>query len=210
MNKTYFFLIILVVILGVGALFLPESTYTEEVSPDQLFLKINDPSRFVTTDQVARAIIEGDPTMLIVDTRSFDQYKAFNLPGSVNIPLKELIDSTGKVDGRWEDYLGIEDMYVAFYSNGDICSDQAWVLCTRLGIKDLFVMQGGMNSWVETILRPESPGQTASSEEFALYDFRKGASMYFGGGGVIEVETQKVEPVTPIRKKKKQKISGGC
>ena len=193
MNKTYFFLIVLVVLLGVGALFLPEGEYTEEVSPDQLFLKINDPSRFVTTDQVARAIIEGDPTILIVDTRSSDQYEAFNLPGSVNIPLKELIDSTGIIDEKWENYLGIEGMYIAFYSNGDVCADQAWVLCTRLGIKDLFVMKGGLNNWVETILKPEPPAQTAPSEEFALYDFRKGASMHFGGGGTIE--TQKAEPV---------------
>ncbi len=193
MNKTYFFLIVLVVLLGVGALFLPEGKYTEEVSPDQLFLKINDPSRFVTTDQVARAIIEGDPTILIVDTRSSDQYEAFNLPGSVNIPLKELIDSTGIIDEKWENYLGIEGMYVAFYSNGDVFADQAWVLCTRLGIRDLFVMKGGLNNWVETILKPEPPAQTAPSEEFALYDFRKGASMHFGGGGTIE--TQKAEPV---------------
>ena len=193
MNKTYFFLIVLVVLLGVGALFLPEGKYTEEVSPDQLFLKINDPSRFVTTDQVARAIIEGDPTILIVDTRSSDQYEAFNLPGSVNIPLKELIDSTGIIDEKWENYLGIEGMYVAFYSNGDVCADQAWVLCTRLGIKDLFVMKGGLNNWVETILKPEPPALTAPGEGFALYDFRKGASMHFGGGGTIE--TQKAEPV---------------
>lgn len=195
MNKTYFFLIVLVVFLGVGALFLPEGKYTEEVSPDQLFLKINDPSRFVTTDQVARAIIEGDPTILIVDTRSSDQYEAFSLPGSVNIPLKELIDSTGIIDEKWENYLGIEGMYIAFYSNGDVCADQAWVLCTRLGIKDLFVMKGGLNNWVETILKPEPPAQTAPSEEFALYDFRKGASMHFGGGGTLEVETKKSEPV---------------
>ncbi len=210
MNKTYFFLIILVISLGVGGLFLPESTYTKEISPDQLFLEMNDPSRFVTIEQVARAIIEGDPTILIVDTRSPDQYKAFNLPGSVNIPVEALIDSTGNIDERWENYLGIEGMYTAFYSNGDVCADQVWVLCTRLGIKNLFVMKGGLNYWVETILRPKPPAQTAPSEEFALYDFRKGASMYFGGGGAIEVETQIAEPITPIRKKKKRVISGGC
>jgi rhodanese-related sulfurtransferase len=210
MSKTYFFLIVLVVILGVGTLFIPEKKYTDELPPDQLFLKMNDPSRFVTTDQVARAIIDGDPNILIVDTRSADQFEAFNLPGSVNIPLEELIDSTGNIDERWEDYLGIEGMYIAFYSNGDVCADQAWVLCTRLGINDLFVMSGGLNRWVETILKPMPPEQTAPSEEFALYDFRKGASMYFGGGGAIEVEEQSAVPVTPVRKKKKQVISGGC
>jgi hypothetical protein len=71
-------------------------------------------------------------------------------------------------------------------------------------------MSGGLNRWVETILKPMPPEQTAPSEEFALYDFRKGASMYFGGGGAIEVEEQSAVPVTPVRKKKKQVISGGC
>lgn len=211
MNKTYYFLIILTFALGTGALFLPEKIHTKEVSPEQLFYEMNNPSKFVTTDQVARLIIEGDPTIMLIDTRSYDQYEAYSLPGAMSVPLEELIDSTGAIDQLWEDYLGIEDMNTLLFSNGDVCADQAWVLCTRLGLKNMFVMKGGLNKWVETILQPVPPTESAPSEEFALYDFRKGASMYFGGGGSIEVETQTIsEPVPQVRKKKKTVIEGGC
>ena len=52
MNKTYYFLIVLTFALGIGALFLPDKSHTKEISPEVLFYEMNNPSRFVTTDQV--------------------------------------------------------------------------------------------------------------------------------------------------------------
>lgn len=210
MNKTYYFLIVLTFALGIGALFLPQSLHTKEISPEELFFEMNNPSRFVTTDQVARLIIEGDPTIMLIDTRPYDQYELYSLPGAMSVPLEELIDSTGAIDLMWEDYLGVEDMNTILFSNGDISADQAWVLCTRLGIENMFVMKGGLNHWVETILKPVAPLESAPNEDFALYDFRKGASIYFGGGS-IEIESQTIsEPLPQVRKKKQTVIEGGC
>ena len=116
----------------------------------------------------------------------------------------------GIIYSEWMDYLDIDGMNVVFFSNSDVIADQAWVICSRQGLEHLFVMRGGLNIWAETILKPQKPSESSSSEEFALYDFRLGACQYFGGGS-ISVESDVVaEPILPVRKKKKTVVEGGC
>jgi hypothetical protein len=83
-------------------------------------------------------------------------------------------------------------------------------------------MKGGLNEWFSTIMLPEEPGELASSEEIELYQFRTGASIYFGSGTVefpkvveVEVEVEEapktVEKKTiPVQKKVKVEDEGGC
>lgn len=210
MNKKYILVIALAMILATGALFLPDKQFTKELSPDKLFFKINNPSRFISTDIIAKKIIDGDPALQLIDVRSSDQYKAYSLPGALNLPLKELMDSSGNISDEWIDYLEVDGMSTIFFSNGDICADQVWILCTRLGLKNMYVMKGGLNMWVETILKPQRPAESASSDEFALFDFRKGASQYFRGGSLVIESEVAAEPVLQVRKKKKTVVEGGC
>ena len=59
-------------------------------------------------------------------------------------------------------------------------------------------------------LDPVRPAETASTDEIDLYQFRKGASVYFTGGtAVIEPETAG-EAVIVTRRKKTQVVEGGC
>ena len=211
MNKRYIFLAALFILVGFGAMFFSEKTLQKEVSPDILFRELNDPSRFISTDILAQKIIEGDPAIQLVDTRSQEQYEAYSLPESINIPLEELIDSTGNIQSKWLDYLEMEGIETIFFSNGDVCADQAWVLCSRMNIKNLHVLKGGLNRWVETILRPVPPGVSAPETAFELYNFRKGASLYFGGrSNMVKSATNAKKVVTVQRRKKKTAVSGGC
>lgn len=204
MNKNYIFLALLLIVLAGGLLFLPERDNYQQIKPEELMLDIVQTSRFVTTDQVAEMIIEGDPTLELVDVRSADEYGEFSLPGSINIPLDSLM-----ID-EYQDYLGIEDMNVVFFANDDIKADQAWVISKRMGYSSLYVMTGGLNCWMKTIIQPEMPVETASKEEFEKYAFRKGASMYFTGAEIALPDNAGKSTVTVTRKKKSTVAEGGC
>jgi hypothetical protein len=85
-----------------------------------------------------------------------------------------------------------------------------------LGYQNNYVLQGGLNYWVETILNPVKPGNTASNDEIARFDFRKAASHALGGGGDLSTISTAAPAsgstpkpgVVPVKKKKK--ASGGC
>lgn len=205
MNRNYILLTALMIILAGGLLIVPERQQYHQISPDELLWEIIQPTRYVSTDKVAQLIIEGDPTLELVDVRQASDYEKFSLPNSINIPLDSLLQPA------YQDYLGIEGMKVLFYSNDDIKADQAWVLAKRLGYNKIYVMKGGLNCWIKTIIQPQEPSANSPATEFALYDFRKGAQIYFTGAKTeTSDKSSKKKKVKIQRKKKKTAASGGC
>lgn len=204
MNKNYIFLAVLLIVLAGGLFFLPERNNYKQIDPQELMMDIVQTSRFVTTDQVAEMIIEGDPTLELIDVRSLDEYEEFTLTGSINIPLDSLMVE------YYQGFLGIEDMNVVFFDNDDIRADQAWVISKRMGFSSLYVLKGGLNCWMNTIIQPKMPVQTASKEEFERYAVRKGASMYFTGAEIAIPDESTKSTVTVTRKKKTTVAEGGC
>jgi len=204
MNRNYIILAILFLILASGLLLLPERENYKQISPGELMRDVVQNTRYLTTDQVAQMIIEGDPTLELVDVRNEGDYFEYSLPRAINVPLDSILaeDYIG--------YFGIEDMNVVFFSNDDIKADQAWVIAKRMGYKSIYVMKGGLNCWIKTIIQPQSPAETASKEEFELYDFRKGASMYFTGAEISAPASDGEQAVTVKRKKKSSVAEGGC
>lgn len=204
MNKNYLFLAILMIILAGGLLLLPERTNYTQIKPEDLLWDIIQPSRYVSTDQVAKMLIEQDPTLELIDVRCTKEYNKFSLPNAINIPLDSILSP------NYADYLGIEDMNAVFYCNDDILADQAWVIAKRMDISSIYVMKGGLNCWIKTIIRPTPPPETASGAEFDTYDFRKGASMYFTGTSISAPKTDTKSQITIKRKKKTKATAGGC
>ncbi len=87
------------------------------------------------------------------------------------------------------------------------------MITRQLGYTNNYVLEGGLNYWFDTILNPQKPASTSSDEEFAKYDFRKGAGQALGGGAAVQNEQIQVSPAAkPVIKAaaKKKKASGGC
>ena len=204
MNKAYIVLIFLLILAGAGLLLLPEREHPEEASPRELLSDLRNPSRFISVDKVAEMLIDKDPTLVLVDVRDMYDYFDFSLPGAHSIPLEEILLY------EWVDSLSFEGSEVVLFSNSDIKAEQAWLLLNRKNYDNIHVMKGGLNAWFETIIQPKAPPETASDDEIDLYQFRKGASIYFTGGTAAIEQESGGEAVIVTRKKKTQVVEGGC
>jgi len=203
MNRNYIYLTILMLVLAVGTVLVNNEPKLKQIEPQQLLVEMVQPTRYVTTDQVAEMIIHGDPSLEIVDVRSAAEFEKFALPKAVNIPLDSLINPPNL------SYFGIPGTRVVFVSNDDIAADQAWVLTKRLGYKSTYVMRGGLNCWMQTIIDPQEPGENEPNLAFETYTFRKGAQQFFTGAKAEEPEGAKVK-VEVQRRKKTSVAAGGC
>jgi rhodanese-related sulfurtransferase len=203
MNRNYIFLTVLMLLLAVGTIFLNKSDSPKQIEPDDLLWEIIQPSRYVSTDQVAKMIIQNDPSLELIDVRDEKSFESFSLPNTINVPLDSLTTEANL------EYFGIPGTKVVFVSNDDIKADQAWVIAKRLGFDRMYVMRGGLNCWMKTIIQPVEPAEHAPLTEFATYEFRKGARLYFTGAKAENSETKKVK-VTVKRRKKEKAASGGC
>jgi len=209
MSKRYIIIAILLIGSAFGLILIPKQAPTDQIKPTAFLIEINDPARFLETDQIAKRLIEEDPTLFLIDVRSLYEYEDYSIPASVNIPLEELLLE------QWSDFIDQEGMDIVFYSNGDVYADQAWVLTAQTGRSNLYVMKGGLNEWFRTIMKPEKPGEMDPSEAYDLYSFRKGASIFFGGSAqdvplLNENEGAPKKKKVIVKKKVKKAAEGGC
>ena len=207
-KKRYIFMAVVLILLAGGSLLLPEKYVSSELSPQNLLKEINDDTRYMSSDDVAHLIISKDPHFLLIDVRDSASYKEFKLPGAVNIPLKNLLDKDEDGDYKWENYLNQDTRINIFYSNGTVYSHQAWMLTKRLNYENNYVMKGGLNNWIETIIQVPRPKLGASDQELNTYSFRKAASMFFGGGGTAVGDDGGGLPVFSGKKKGREGMEG--
>ena len=179
--------------------------------PDQLLLEINDQRRFLSTDIVADRIINKDPSQLLVDLRNPSNFEEFTLPGAKNIPLHQILEPSSL------EMMDCSKYQIVFFENGDVKAEQAWMLLRRNGCKNTYILQGGLNRWIETIINPVKPPETADIVSLEQYQFRKAASKYFiGASGELKPEpfvqtvSKPVKKIIPVKKKKVVEEEEGC
>ncbi len=204
MNRNYIFLTALMLLLAAGTMFLSKSEQQKQIEPDKLLWEIIQPTRYVSTDEVAKMIIQNDPSIELIDVRTAKEYAEFSLPNAINIPLDSIVTASSL------EYFGIPGMNVIFFSNDAIKADQGWVMTKRLGFDATYVMKGGLNRWIETIIQPKEPAAEEARTAFELYQFRKGAQLYFTGAKVETTTNAKKNKVVIKRRKKTVTASGGC
>lgn len=195
--------------LGVIIAAIPDDKVnTGNVNPSAILAEMKDGSHLITTDVVADMMVQKDPTLQLIDVRPQTEYEQYHLPGAINVPIDNILADE---NSAWFDQEAKMNVLIA---NGTTLASQAWMLLRQKRYGNIFVMQGGMNYWAETIMNPTSPGEAVPDDELARYDFRKAASGVLGGGGAAAPVTSSVAAPAPAAPKtgapKKKRASGGC
>ncbi len=197
----------LVLILGLVIAMVPENTIKPyRLTASEMVNEIRSGTEFISPDDLAHWIISNDPSIQLIDVRTPDEYKKYSLHNAINIPAVDILNE------EYVDYLDQAVKINILYSNGSTKSHQAWMILRQLGYENNHVLQGGLNYWMETIRNPKAPSTSSPDDEIARYEFRKGASQFFGGETVkteAKVETKAKKP-TISRRKKKKAPEGGC
>ncbi len=207
MNKKYLLLAGIIIALGVGILFMPTKDTTKQTKPELLLAAIDDPSRFLTTDDITNRLVKKDPALMLIDVRPESQFKAFSIPGAINIPSDSLLTASA------QELLNQKEMDKVFYSNADVTSDQAWIICKRMGLQRIYVLQGGVNRWFNTIVKAEKPAETATNKALELYQFRMAACQHFYGSPEMAVTPKAAtdkKKVSVVKKTSGPASGGGC
>ncbi len=207
----YTILAVILILLAGGLVLLPKYQKHEGIKPEELLSNTISSERYMTTDRLAHILINQDPSFILIDVRDEKSFVNYTLPNAINIPLKNLFNEENI------GYLNQNQYDVVLFSNDHFYADQAWILCNRLGYKNMRVLKGGINEWYATIINPLKPADNMPATDFDLYATRKAASMFFG---VVYPEQFKVEApkivkeapkkVITIEKKKKAPAEGGC
>ena len=200
--------------LGLILAFVPkEAMKSEKVSQKQIISELKEKAYFITADALAAMLVEKDPTVKLVDVRDAFEFQKYSLPNATNLNIENIVSD------EWSEFMNQDKYTIVIYSNGNVDAVEAWMLCRMKGYENIFVLQGGLNNWYETILNPQKPASTMADEELAKYEFRKAAGSSLGGvagdsasavpAKMAGSEAPKPKPAAGAAKKKKG-ASGGC
>jgi rhodanese-related sulfurtransferase len=207
-KPNYSLLAVLAVLFAITLAFVvnqPGKRLLAETDPAELANDIVNKNAFIHPDELAKMIIEKQ-AVNIVDLRSDEDFTAYSIKNSENMPVKYFL-MEGKEDLS-------EDVKTILVSNGDTQASQVWLILEMMGYKNVFVLQGGANYWVETQVFPKPPKQASPDTEVFKYAKRvANASFLHGGAVAAPAETKKAKkPVFKVKKKKKKKQAArsGC
>jgi sulfur-carrier protein adenylyltransferase/sulfurtransferase len=191
--------------LGLILTFLPRpDEHRFKVKPNALWTEVFNDSTFFTVDQIAHSIADEDSSILLIDLRSPGEFLQVNIPGSINIPYKQLLSK----EKHLETYLSNSKTRVIFYSNGDMDAGSALVIARGLGYSNAFVMKGGLNEWFLTVMNTRFKGERITVRENALFESRTRAKNYF-----IKMNSLPDSLKLQFAQKSKfdpKKLDGGC
>lgn len=172
------------------------------IKPDKLLKVSVDPGSYLTADQVARMIVTEDSTIQLIDLRTEEEFRTFNIPRSVNIPYSQIF---ARDPGT---FLASGNMKNIFYSNGDLNSNYALVIAGGLGFSNCFVMKGGMNEWIKTILNTRFTGEKITARENSIFEIRRKARNLFTEINSLPDSTK--AKYLASKRFDKKKLDGGC
>ena len=194
-----------VFLVGIGVLlaFLPfNASKSFQLKPDKLLLSSASNDMYFSVDQVARFVNNEDSTIQLIDVRPEEEYKTCNIPGSINIPLADLLNPD------WEGYINQTRVRNVFYGNGDQTANIAWTVATGLGYENNFVMKGGLNEWYKTVMLSEFKGEKITPRENVLFENRFKARKTFTQINSLP-DSLKIQFLA-ARRLKEAELDGGC
>lgn len=197
--------------LGVLILFIPDEEQLDlnEIKKDKLITEFTDNKRFISPTEAAFHIMNNNKNYKLIDIRPAAEYQKFSLPGAINMPLKKFADkSTIEYLNPENEVSGVKKI---LYSNGNISADKVWLIMKRKGYNNFYVLEGGLNNFVEefflnkdTILPAKV--KLASTVEDYKKRFKVEAKKYFSG---MQKQVKKAA-VAPVNVKRVARASGGC
>jgi len=203
-------LALLAFLLGVIAVFGGNAHNKQQLVVDtaELANQINQTNDGINVIALADKIIKGQADFRLIDLRAEKKFNEYHVPSAENI----MVSGFNDIDmPRNEKYYLISD--------NDILTGQAWALLRAKGYKAVYVIEGGIKEWENSILFPKISAN-ATPNEISEFNKIKEVSMFFGGqpqsvvdSAVTETKISMSKPSMPASvplKKSVKKKKEGC
>ena len=159
----------------------------------------------LTLDQITNLLYSKNLSdVQFVDIRDAHSYSMGHLPGAVNIPVSTFLDD--KYFSRLD-----KDKVLMVYGDNSSVPRLISLLSSHYKIANMYVITGGYDYLRDKIIDNFGIYSGNYNDEEALFDYSKKLSEVSSraGSGAVKTTAAKAAP-TPVVKRKKKEVSGGC
>lgn len=185
--------------VAIAIIFLPEEREgIESLSATELEQKLEGNTQFVAPEEIAFDIYSKTNKYIPIDMRSVEEYKEFCLTGANRMTLDDITLVQGQA------LLKHPSKSPVFYANDEELAKKAYLLAMEEGIKNVFVLKGGIEKYKEMFYSGTAT-QNAAFIGANSNDFSIRMANYLKSDTTLTKpqEKQKVEV-------KVVKVKGGC
>ena len=130
----------------------------DPVSVRALLTDVASAADHVAPEELAAALYNRDPGVLVVDIRPLDEYNAFHIRGAVQVNMPDL---PAFVSAR------TDKTRIVLYSNGMVHPSQSRDQLYRSGFRNVFILTDGLDGFIDRCLKPVSLRSPPLSAEAA-------------------------------------------
>lgn len=144
--------------------------------------------------------------MVLIDTRTNQEYQQFTLPGAVHIPAEDLL-SRG-----WRSFFRNDKRAKVFFGNGNSSAIKAYMTAKRAGFDNVFVMDGGLGQMFHELFVDIRDDEISSLnlQKRSTARFLKDARIFFLEGGVAEQPEEERHVIRAPEESEVIPVIGGC
>jgi hypothetical protein len=173
---------------------------------ERIEAQINDPANLklaetksMDADKLAFELVNNYYKWNVIDVRSPQEYKAWHLPMSINIPLDSMLNR------EWATYFKQSQKKNIFYADELIEAKKAFVLGGVIGQADKYILSNTAKEFKTMFYSPKEPNEDAAMDVVNLYNFRVSSAKQMNDlTKSLERFNSKPKP------RKVRKVQGGC
>jgi len=185
--------------VAIGARPFPGATVT--IDPNELAAMVTRDVDHVDPLELADWIITARSDYRLIDVRDEQAYATYHIPGAELVPVASLGDVSLMPNEK-----------LVLYADDGVHAAQAWFLLKARGFAGVYILQGGLDAWVNTVLFPsltDDPASKTRDDRLAAISAHFGGKPKTGGAAaeavpaaLPQVEMPAAGPVAPKKKKK--------
>jgi rhodanese-related sulfurtransferase len=201
-------LIIFLFIIFIGFITMKKPEYVYKNNPNDMVETILSLEDEMTPEEAFDIIQANDPNFVFIDIRNRYDFIKGHIENAKNIPLTRLIEkNTLKTFDKYAN----DSVCMVLYGNDQTGANGPWMILKQLGYSNVKVLLGGYDFYSKN---PDDTEEIPDVPEYYVedpkYDFAEIAAETASSAPAGDQGAKPPVPVTPVRKKKKQVISGGC
>ncbi len=196
----YYGLTAIAIVIGLSAFVMPDrkEAMLKEVSDINYVNSF--PVKIMTSDELAFRLIDDDKNLQIFDLRSQKEFASLTLPKSTNLRLQNLFEKEAVK------LLSMKHNKNVFLANDETLARKAAVIASKLGYKNISILQGGFDQFEKDILDFKTPINVTDHQMIDTNRFRAEASKVIPN----LIKEYKEKQSKNVVKTEKKRVLGGC
>jgi rhodanese-related sulfurtransferase len=155
------------------------------IDTKDLSVRIDKGTDVIQPAQIADWIIQSKNDYRLIDLRKDREYAAYHIPTAVNFPLATITPEFAAHNEK-----------LILYSDDGVEAAKAWFLLEAQGFKSVYVVDGGVQRWRETVLFPRKSAEISG----AGFERQVQVARFFGGAPQAEGVSVPTATASPMPK----------